>query len=686
MKRKLSLLMALMMVVALLPMSSFAASKASVSTQTVAADSSIRLDLVVEKDGALDFTTGGVFEIALGDNAEWATNANVIVTDQGGNTVTTVTPRGSKVLEITVPDPAPTQFNIGVNVQFNNAEGEQKVQVRNVNANVTNQTLTYAVVSGTGNIVVRALESEKTITRTSNAASVFEIREIDVDAFTGNTATLTLPRNFTWEAGTKVEKVVGTSTTNVTPVGFEGEETLTFNLTQNSSVVERFIVTPVVRPGRDANTGNVDVRVRISGTTEFIDIAEYKDYEVVAKVDKVQEIIGGHREDRANQVRVTLEGTGTESFLSNREISFKVTNGEVALRGAVVGGTAQEITLATADVEHFEDEFFVKPNAGVEKITLDLVLFGKFNAGGKDLELTVEGAGVEEQTIKLADILAPATVTVEKATDVILGLQNQMAPEITIVETEGAALREGIYWIDFPSQSVSGIRILDVDVEVESGDIDVDVDYDNANGRIILEVEGESRTASTIVIKDVKITLDRTVAFGPLNARLAYREDWTEAGTAKTSTREIQKDIPFLNVVTEIQDARKLTTVFSIDSVTYTVGTETRTLDAAPYISNNRTMLPIGTVAQLAGATVNYSPSSRTAVFTKDNLVVSMNLDTNILLVNGSPVAMDAKPEIVNSRAFVPVVYVAQAFGIQNGTDIVYDAATRTVTMFPNAQ
>ena len=97
-------------------------------------------------------------------------------------------------------------------------------------------------------------------------------------------------------------------------------------------------------------------------------------------------------------------------------------------------------------------------------------------------------------------------------------------------------------------------------------------------------------------------------------------------------------------------------------------------------------MLPIGTVAQLAGATLNYSPSTRTAVFTKDNLVVSMNLDTNILLVNGSPVPMDAKPEIVNGRAFVSVVYVAQAFGIQNGTDIVYDAATRTVTLFPNAQ
>ena len=97
-------------------------------------------------------------------------------------------------------------------------------------------------------------------------------------------------------------------------------------------------------------------------------------------------------------------------------------------------------------------------------------------------------------------------------------------------------------------------------------------------------------------------------------------------------------------------------------------------------------MLPIGTVAQLAGATLNYSPSTRTAVFTKDNLVVSMNLDTNILLVNGSPVPMDAKPEIVNGRAFVPVVYVAQAFAIQNGTDIVYDAAARTVTLFPNAQ
>jgi len=97
-------------------------------------------------------------------------------------------------------------------------------------------------------------------------------------------------------------------------------------------------------------------------------------------------------------------------------------------------------------------------------------------------------------------------------------------------------------------------------------------------------------------------------------------------------------------------------------------------------------MLPIGTIAQLVGATVNYDTTTRTAVFQNDKTTVSMNLDTNMLLVNGSSVPMDAKPEIQNSRAFVSLVYVAQAFGIQNGTDIVYDAAAKTVTLFPNAQ
>jgi len=326
------------------------------------------------------------------------------------------------------------------------------------------------------------------------------------------------------------------------------------------------------------------------------------------------------------------------------------------------------------------------------------------------LKLTAKGAGVEEQTIKLADVLAPAKITTkvdDKKTvaDVVVGLQNQATPEITITETESGSLQEGYYVFDLNQARYSGVEFIDSTVKFETtGDISVDDVYTIENGeKVVVYVDGESnKEASSIIIKGLAVTLDRAVPYGQLDLRFGAvvadgDQDDLNATDGEFGLDPEEKDfdydvetivekVPFLNVVTEVQTARQQKTVFTIDSATYTVGSETKTLDAAPYISNNRTMLPIGTVAQLAGATLNYSPVTRTAVFTKDNLVVSMNLDTNILLVNGSPVPMDAKPEIVNGRAFVSVVYVAQAFGIQNGTDIVYDAASRTVTLFPNAQ
>ena len=127
-----------------------------------------------------------------------------------------------------------------------------------------------------------------------------------------------------------------------------------------------------------------------------------------------------------------------------------------------------------------------------------------------------------------------------------------------------------------------------------------------------------------------------------------------------------------------------------MDSTAYTMivngQPQEMTMDVAPFIQDNRAMLPIKYVADAIGAKVNYDPQSRVATFTKDATVAALYLDSNILYVNGTPVTMDTKPVISNGRAMVPVIYVAQAFGFQYGTDLVYDAATRSVTIFPVAK
>lgn len=134
--------------------------------------------------------------------------------------------------------------------------------------------------------------------------------------------------------------------------------------------------------------------------------------------------------------------------------------------------------------------------------------------------------------------------------------------------------------------------------------------------------------------------------------------------------------------------------IFTIDSYKYQevrnkVATD-YTMDVTPVIRNNRTMLPLRYVAEALGADVEWDNSTRTARFTKGGLTASIQIDGNeIVLSNGQTVKMDSKPLNINSRILVPVVNVANVFGLTNGNtldgidqDIEWDAQTRTATIY----
>lgn len=119
--------------------------------------------------------------------------------------------------------------------------------------------------------------------------------------------------------------------------------------------------------------------------------------------------------------------------------------------------------------------------------------------------------------------------------------------------------------------------------------------YTIENGeKVVVYVDGESnKEASSIIIKGLTVTLDRAVPFGQLDLRFgAVVADgdqtnpkaadgrvwsWPRGKRFWLWCRNYRWKVPFLNVVTEIQTARQQKTVFTLDSATYTVGSETKT-------------------------------------------------------------------------------------------------------------
>ena len=114
---------------------------------------------------------------------------------------------------------------------------------------------------------------------------------------------------------------------------------------------------------------------------------------------------------------------------------------------------------------------------------------------------------------------------------------------------------------------------------------------------------------------------------------------------------------------------------------------QNRKMDVMPQIKNDRLMLPLRNVAEMIGATVEWNPQTRTAIFTNKGLIAKIQIDGNeIVLSNGKVIKMDSKPLNINGRILLPISNVANVFGLTNGNtkdgidqNIEWDGDNKTV-------
>ncbi|MDP4118008.1 MAG: copper amine oxidase N-terminal domain-containing protein, partial [Bacillota bacterium] len=97
--------------------------------------------------------------------------------------------------------------------------------------------------------------------------------------------------------------------------------------------------------------------------------------------------------------------------------------------------------------------------------------------------------------------------------------------------------------------------------------------------------------------------------------------------------------------------------------------------DAAPYIKNDRTMVPVRAIAEAMGATVNYDDATKTATIIKGGSKIEIKMYSSAAYVNGVAYTLDAPAETVNDRIFVPVRFISEGFGC----NVNWDANTKSV-------
>ncbi|WDV44862.1 stalk domain-containing protein [Clostridiaceae bacterium M8S5] len=97
-----------------------------------------------------------------------------------------------------------------------------------------------------------------------------------------------------------------------------------------------------------------------------------------------------------------------------------------------------------------------------------------------------------------------------------------------------------------------------------------------------------------------------------------------------------------------------------------------------PYIDeNNRTMIPVAEIAKAFGAEPSWDGKTRTVKLESENNTITLTIDENIIDINGSKKSMDTNAITNNNRTFVPLTFVAKAFG----ASVSWDGKTNTVTI-----
>ncbi|MFM9414457.1 copper amine oxidase N-terminal domain-containing protein [Peptococcus simiae] len=120
-----------------------------------------------------------------------------------------------------------------------------------------------------------------------------------------------------------------------------------------------------------------------------------------------------------------------------------------------------------------------------------------------------------------------------------------------------------------------------------------------------------------------------------------------------------------LTVGKAVAPVEKKNVVLSINSKDMLVNGEKVLIDAPAVINNSRTFVPLRAVAEAFGVKVDYDNASRSITLTQGDKVVKMTVDNKAYTVNGLAHNMDVAPYIVAQagRTMVPARFAAEPFG-----------------------
>ena len=742
MKKKVALLLAGVMTVGMIPMSAFASTTNRMSkVVTGEEDAYISVDnapvlRIYEKD-LNDATTATrqAFQLDL-TNAEWSDKVSDLATLVGGMTNVKVTPLSAKSIiiegDVTKQGTDDNYVTVKMATQLTD-NGEATVTIDPMESVISAGTYKFATVADSSATVT--VEKKKDVSESGDKLKNIVIKEASAGAIEPGDLKLKLSSDWSFQTEGKGEnatpkvavKVYPEGSVNISSIKVDGEDCTIHIDSVGETAAKTITIEAYVEYDEDEVDPGDICEMTVSGAgvdKTTLEVATAVTYGVTWEAeDKTLPVFySGSMDEDADTIKVHMKESVKDSWLAKRKTKIVFPDG------------VKVIGVETSDKKYLEEGTFEINKDGNEltfknweakngKAEMDL----KFQLSiapsfTGDITATLTGAGVDEEISAVVGT-AVAPVTVEAtSTDAIIDYRHTSIGDITITEAEAGILGKG---------KTLGVKVEDLDfdddptVEVVSGDLKIDK-VDIKDGEIKIKIKSESaKTPAVIKITNCELKMERNIPAGSYALKLTagdrtygataikdIKDSWDGDNFTKVK-EDTSSDAIFKNSIasgadeesTPLFDSRNVTVVKDYvnvvtagrdqDDSTFTTqlkvtigGNEMYAndkaiaLDVPAYISNGYTMLPVRAVTEaLSGsAIVRWDDPTKTVTITFGSRVINMTVGSNVMVINGVNVAMQAKCEITDSRAFIPLRDMGYALGL-NDEKIKWDDATKTATL-----
>lgn len=142
--------------------------------------------------------------------------------------------------------------------------------------------------------------------------------------------------------------------------------------------------------------------------------------------------------------------------------------------------------------------------------------------------------------------------------------------------------------------------------------------------------------------------------------------------------KELRKKLIILSVIT-VLILGNMTFVFAENDspITVIIDGQQQTYDVNPIIVSGRTLVPMRGIFEALGAELEWDSENRIANATKEDMNISVKIDSYFATINNQAIKLDVQPIIENGRTMVPLRFISEAFG----ADVSWIPETRTVSI-----